>query len=154
MRFFSISSKKIICRHCAAQIHLLVCSSVEDDSQPAREGGKWQEPRERGQQCPAALMKKTNALNKRDLGAEGRFPSLKFAIFGAEEQSIHPSSLQKKCREAICSAPRLLSGLCRTQFSTLSRKLRPESASVFEAGVSKLHPQIADMLHPVCTSRS
>lgn len=81
---FSISSKKIICRHCVAQIQLLGCSLVEDDSQPAREGGDCQEPREGGQQCLAAHVKKRDALNKRDLGPEGRFPSLKSAVFWAE----------------------------------------------------------------------
>lgn len=89
-----------------------------------------------------------------DLGLEGRFPSLKFAVFWAEEQSIHPSFSAEKCREAICSAPLLLSGLCRTQFSTVNRKLRPEMAPIFEVGFGKLHPQIAGVLHPVCTSRS
>lgn len=91
--FFFLSHQNIICRHSAAQVHLLGCSLFEDDSQPAREGGKCQEPREGGQQCPAAHVTR-DALNKSDLGPEGRFPSLKFAVFPAE-----------KGREAICSTP-------------------------------------------------
>lgn len=86
---------------------------------------------------------------------EQREDSLTWNLQYSEQKNkaFAPVSLQEKCREAICSAPQLFSGLCRTQFSTLSRKLRPESTSVFEAGMSKLHPQIVDVLHPVCTSR-
>lgn len=87
---------------------------------------------------------------------EQREDSLTWNLQYSEQKNktFTPVSLQKKCRKTICLAPQLLSGLCRTQFSTLNRRLRPESASVFEAGISKLHPQIVDMLHPVCTSRS
>lgn len=87
---------------------------------------------------------------------EQREDSLTWNLQYSEQKNkaFAPVSLQKKCREAICSLPQLLSELCRTQFSTLSRKLRPESPSFFEAGSSKLHPQIVDIFHPVCTSRS
>lgn len=103
---------------------------------------------------PCSTGEEEGCFEQERFGTRGKIPFLETCNILSREESMCPSFSAEKCRETICSAPLLLSGLCRTPFSTVSRKDRSEKAPIFEAGFSKLHPQVADMLHPVCRSRS
>lgn len=103
---------------------------------------------------PCSTHEEDRCFEQERFGSRGKIPLLEICNILSRRTKHLPQFLcREKCREAICSAPQLLSGLCRTQFSTLSRKLQ-KAPLVLKLAISKLHPQIVDILHPVCTSRS
>lgn len=93
--FYLIASKKIICRHSAAQIHLFNCSLVENGSQPARGGDKHQELRQH--------MWRREMLWARGIWGQ-RGDSLPWKWPYWTKQSIHPNVSREKCQEAIWPA--------------------------------------------------
>lgn len=113
---------------------------------------------------PSSTHEEDRCFEQERFGSRGKIPLLEICNILSRRTKHSPQFLcRKKCREAICSAPQLLSGLCRTQFATLNRKLRPESTFGFEAS----HQQIASTdswhassslhkqkLHHMCTALS